>query len=59
MPKITLRITGLHEILCQDYGIDEPYWGQGDPYSTGAFCVQAQSNDFSTELIKTSKTLVT
>ena len=59
MPKITLRITGLHEILGRDYGIEEPYWGQGDPYSTGAFSVQAQSNDFSTELIKTSKILVT
>ena len=59
MPKITLGIKGLHEILGQDYGIEEPYWGQGDPYSAGAFCVQAQSNDFSTELIKTSKILVT
>ena len=59
MPKITLRITGLHEILGRDYGIEEPYWEQGDPYATGAFCVQAQSNDFSTELIKTSKILVT
>ena len=27
MPKITLGITGLHEILGRDYGIDEPYWG--------------------------------
>ena len=26
MPKITLGITGLHEILGRDYGIDEPYW---------------------------------
>ena len=43
----------------RDYGIEEPYWGQGDPYSTGAFCVQAQSNDFSIELTKTSKILVT
>ena len=59
MPKITLQITGLYEILGRDYGIEEPYWGQGDPYSTGAFCVQAQSSDFSTELIKTSKILVT
>ena len=25
-PKITLRITGLHEIVGRDYGIDEPYW---------------------------------
>ena len=27
MPKITLEITGLHEILGRDYGIEEPYWG--------------------------------
>ena len=27
MPKITLRITGLHEVLGRDYGIEEPYWG--------------------------------
>ena len=27
MPKITLGITGLHEILGRDYGIGEPYWG--------------------------------
>ena len=26
MPKITLRITGLHEILGRDHGIEEPYW---------------------------------
>ena len=26
-PKITLGITGLHEILGRDYGIEEPYWG--------------------------------
>ena len=58
MPKITLGITGFYEILCRDYGIEEPYWGQGDPYSTGAVCVQAQSNDFSTELTKTSNILV-
>ena len=37
MPKIILGITGLHEILGRDYGIEEPYWGQGDPYSTGHF----------------------
>ena len=29
MPKITLGITGLHEILGRDYGIEEPYWGPG------------------------------
>ena len=27
MPKITLGITGLREILGRDYGIEEPYWG--------------------------------
>ena len=27
MPKITLGITGLDEILGWDYGIEEPYWG--------------------------------
>ena len=27
--KITLGITGLHEILGRDYGIEEPYWGPG------------------------------
>ena len=27
MPKITLGITGLHEILGRDYGIEEPYCG--------------------------------
>ena len=27
MPKITIGITQLHEILGQDYGIEEPYWG--------------------------------
>ena len=27
IPKITLGITGLHEISGQDYGIEEPYWG--------------------------------
>ena len=27
MPKITLGITGLHEILGQDYGSEECYWG--------------------------------
>ena len=27
MPKITLGITRLHEVLGHDYGIEEPYWG--------------------------------
>ena len=27
MPKITLGITELHEILSRDYGIEETYWG--------------------------------
>lgn len=26
-PKITIKIMGLHEILGQDYGIEEPYRG--------------------------------
>ena len=32
MPKITLGIKGLHEILGRDYRIEEPYWG---PSSSG------------------------
>ena len=31
MPKITLGITGLHEILGRDYGIEKPYWGPHRP----------------------------
>ena len=27
MPEITLRITGLHELLGRDYGIEEHFWG--------------------------------
>ena len=27
MPKITLRITGVPEILGRDHGIEERYWG--------------------------------
>ena len=27
MPKITLGITGLDEILGRDYEIEKPYWG--------------------------------
>ena len=27
MLKMTLGITGLHEILGRDHGIEEPYWG--------------------------------
>ena len=27
MPKKTLGITGLLEILVRDYGIKKPYWG--------------------------------
>jgi len=26
IPRITLGITGLHDILGWDYGIEEPYW---------------------------------
>ena len=32
MPKITLGITGLHEILSRDYGIEEPYWEPSSKY---------------------------
>ena len=28
MPKITLGITGLLEILGRDYGVEKPYWGR-------------------------------
>ena len=27
MPEITLGITGLHELLGRDYGIEEHFWG--------------------------------
>ena len=30
MPKITLGITGLHEVLGRDYGSEEPYWGPSE-----------------------------
>ena len=32
MPKITLGIKGLHEILSRDYGIEEPYWEPSSNY---------------------------
>ena len=32
MPKITLGITGLLEILGRDYGIEKPYWGPSIPW---------------------------
>ena len=28
MPKITLGITGLLEILGRDHGVEKPYWGR-------------------------------
>ena len=31
MPKIILQITGLHEILGRDYGIEKLYWGPHRP----------------------------
>ena len=31
MPKITLRITGLHEILDRYHRIEEPYWNYWGP----------------------------
>ena len=30
MPKITLGITGLPEILGRDYGSEKPYWGPAE-----------------------------
>ena len=30
MPKITLGITGLHEVLGRDYGSEKPYWGSSE-----------------------------
>ena len=30
-PKITLGITGLHEIMGRDYKIEEPHWGTSVP----------------------------
>ena len=30
MPKITLGITGLLEVLGRDYGSEEPYWGPSE-----------------------------
>lgn len=30
MPKITLGITRLHEILSRDHRIEEPYWGPSE-----------------------------
>ena len=30
MPKITLWITGLHEVLGRDYGIEKLYWGPSE-----------------------------
>ena len=30
MPKITLGITGLHEVLGRDYRSEKPYWGPSE-----------------------------
>ena len=30
MPKITLGITGLHEVLGRDYGSEKPHWGPSE-----------------------------
>ena len=30
MPKITLGITGLQEVLGRDYGTQKPYWGPSE-----------------------------
>ena len=32
MPKVTLGITGLPEILGRDYGIEKPYWVPSTSY---------------------------
>ena len=34
MPEMTLGITGLHEILSRDYGIEGPYSGPSSPVPT-------------------------
>ena len=35
MPKVTLGITGLPEILGRDYGIEKPYWGPSMQTASG------------------------
>ena len=30
MPKITLGITGFHEVLGRDYRSEKPYWGPSE-----------------------------
>ena len=42
MPKITLGIAVLHEILGRDYGIEEPYWG---PSNLSVILVKRGAND--------------
>lgn len=42
MPKITLVITGLHEVLGQDYGIKELYW---EPFGNPLCCRTNNSNN--------------
>ena len=32
MPKVTLGITGLPEILGRDHGIEKPYWGPSEQW---------------------------
>ena len=33
MPEVSLGITGLHEIVGRDHGIEESYWGPFDTLS--------------------------
>ena len=37
MPEVSLGITGLHEIVVRDRGIEESYWGPSDTLSLSFF----------------------
>ena len=39
MPEMTLGITGLHEILSRDYGIEGPYWETSNEARGGSLSV--------------------
>ena len=41
VPKITLGITGLPEILGRDYAIEKPYWGPAK-YTVHRICILEQ-----------------
>ena len=52
MPKITLGITGLHEILSRDHGIKEPYWGPSEYLGLSLrFQVGGESNSLGFPLV--------